>query len=136
MLVRGRVPVFDQGAIPLISSGAIGIIDGNVQPIRGLTAAGVRFAAGEERFDAVILATGFKAALDFLDEPGRLLASDDDRAQLLPITDGRCRSTLEPTLFLPGFDLSAIGGFGLGRWGWEIGQRSPRNSPLPCEAGR
>lgn len=126
MMVKGRVAVFDQGAIPLIRSGTIRIIDGNVRPIRALTAGGVRFGDGEEPFDAVILATGFRASLDFLDEPERLLARDDDRGQVLPITDGRCRSAVEPTLFFPGFDLSAIGGFSLGRWGWEIGRTLAR----------
>jgi len=122
MLLKGRVPVFDVGAIPLIRRGSIGIIDGNVRPLQRLTATGLRLGDSEEQCDAVILATGFKAALAFLDEPERLLAWDDDRGQLLPITNGRCRSAVEPTLFFPGFDLSAIGGFGLGRWGWEIGQ--------------
>jgi hypothetical protein len=70
----------------------------------------------------VILATRFRASLDFLDEPERLLAPDEDRGLVLPFTDGRCRSAIEPTLFFPGFDLSAIGGFSLGRWGWEIGR--------------
>jgi indole-3-pyruvate monooxygenase len=123
MLVRGRVPVFDQGTIPLIESGAVRVIDGNSRPIDAFASDGVRFDDGLERYDAVILATGFRAALDFLDEPDRLLAWDDDRRQVLPITDGRCRSAVEPTLYFPGFDLSAAGGFGLGRWGWEIGRK-------------
>lgn len=124
MLVKGRVPVFDQGALPLIRKGKIMIIDGNVRPIRSFTATGVQVGDAEERFDAVILATGFKPGLDeFLRDHQRLVAWNENRCQLLPITDGRCRSTVEPTLFFPGFDFSAIGGFSLGRWGWEIGQK-------------
>ena len=124
MLVKGRVPVFDQGALPLIRKGKIKIVDGNVYPIRGFTTAGVRLGDGEHAFDAVILATGFKPGLDeFLEDHQRLVAWDEERRQFLPITDGRCRSTVEPTLFFPGFDFSATGGFGLGRWGWEVGQK-------------
>jgi indole-3-pyruvate monooxygenase len=124
MLVKGRVPVFDQGALPLIRQGKIKIIDGNAYPIRRLTTTGAQLGDAETAFDSVILATGFKPGLDeFLEDHPRLVAWDEQRRQHLPITDGRCRSTVEPTLFFPGFDLSATGGFSLGRWGWEVGQK-------------
>jgi cation diffusion facilitator CzcD-associated flavoprotein CzcO len=122
MLMKGRVPVFDQGAIPLIRSGAIHVIDGNLRPIRGFTRDGLRIGDEIESVDAVILACGYRAALDFVEEHDRLLAWDADRGQVMPITNGRCRSAIEPTLFFPGFDLTAIGGFSLGRWGWEVGR--------------
>jgi hypothetical protein len=37
------------------------------------------------------------------------------------LTDLRCRSTVYPSAFFPGFDPTPIGGFSLGRWGWEVG---------------
>lgn len=123
MMVKNRVPVFDQGTIPLIQNGTIRIIDGNVRPISEFTPTGVRLGNDEEQYDTVILATGFKAVLDFIEDDKRLLEWDADKKMTLPITDGRCRSSVEPSLYFPGFDVSAIGGYSLGRWGWEIGQK-------------
>lgn len=40
-----------------------------------------------------------------------------------PLTDGRCRSSVAPSLWFPGFDVTPIGGLSLGRWGFEVGER-------------
>jgi len=119
-----RIPVFDQGAIPRIRRMEIGVIDGNVRPIIELTAGGVRFGrTGEERFDAIVLATGFAPSLgQFLAHPEMLSSAPGPRLNF-PVTDGRSRSTVHPTAFFPGFDLSVNGGHSLGRWGWEAGER-------------
>lgn len=118
--ITRRIPVFDQGAIPLIQSGAIGIIDGNRRQIEEITARGVRFGdSTEDRFDAVVLATGFVPRLEVFVQQPEMLVSEAGARRGFPRTDGRSRSTVYPSAFFPGFDLSVNGGQSLGRWGWE-----------------
>ncbi len=122
MMYEHRIPVMDVGAVKAIRDGSIRVIDGNVRAIEALTAGGVRFSDGEERFDDVILATGYEPGLE------RLLADADLTGPAhgcahWPITDGRCRSRVRPTMFFPGFDVTPLGGVSLGRWGWEVGDR-------------
>lgn len=120
---RGRIAVFDQGAIPLIRSGQIRIIDGNVRPIESFSRNGVRFAGGAEAFDAVIFAAGYAPQLEqFLDDHAAMLGRVRWHS-LAPLTDGRSRSRVYPSAFFPGFDPSVNGGLSLGRWGWEAGER-------------
>lgn len=67
---RGRIPLIDVGTVAAIRRGDIG-----VRPaVARLTATGAVFADGSARdFDAVVLATGFKAALaELMDVPGAL----------------------------------------------------------------
>jgi indole-3-pyruvate monooxygenase len=118
----GRIPTFDVGAVPLIQSGAIRVIDGNERPLEGLAEDGAQLAGRVEPFDDVVLATGFEPGLEeFLDVPELL-------GPVLwwkrhPLTDGRCRSRVHPSIFFPGFDRTPLGGLSLGRWGWEVGER-------------
>lgn len=57
---EGRTPVIDVGTLDMIRQGRIAVRPG----IEAFTAGGVRFADGrEEAFDAVILATGYRPAL-------------------------------------------------------------------------
>ena len=95
-----RVPVLDIGAVKHIRSGAIKVRGA----IRAFTRAGVAFAdGGEEAFDAVVLATGYKPDLrgllpdarDVLDGEGRPLVSD--------------RPTAEPGLYFVGALASPTG---------------------------
>lgn len=122
MYGRARVPVFDIGLVPLLRSGRVRVIDGNVRAIESFTRKGVRFSDAEESFDAVVLATGFDPGLERFVEDRDLLAVNPDVGLLLPKTNGRCRSSVEPSLFFPGFDLTAQGGLSLGRWGFEVGK--------------
>lgn len=70
-----RIPLVDVGTIGLVKRGAIRVHPG----IQRFTADGVEFVDGSrERFDAVVLATGYRPALDFL-EPGTV---PDDPRQL------------------------------------------------------
>lgn len=127
MYTRGRVPVFDQGTVPLIRAGRIRVVDGNERPLVRFTPGGLQLGDREERFDAVVLATGFRAGLrEFLSDAERLLAFDAGLGDHLPRTNLRCRSSVEPGLFFPGFDLTPIGGLSLGLWGWEVGQEIAR----------
>jgi cation diffusion facilitator CzcD-associated flavoprotein CzcO len=96
----GRAPVFDIGTLARIRDGSIkvhGAID-------RLTATGAAFASsGEERFDAIILATGYHPDLrDLL--PGAQGVLDDRR---LPIATGR--TTAEPGLYFCGQITSPTG---------------------------
>ncbi len=115
----GRIPTFDVGAIDEIHSGRIRVIDGNLRPLEGFEEMGVRLGGDRERFDAVVLATGFQPKLeDFVE--GKLLGPLRWLARTA-LTDYRCRSTVYPSAFFPGFDVTPIGGQSLGRWGWEVG---------------
>jgi cation diffusion facilitator CzcD-associated flavoprotein CzcO len=118
-----RHPVMDIGAIDKIRDGSLRVIDGNARPIRGLVPSGVAFSDGDERFDDVILATGYDPGLEALfGASSELLGPQHGRAYW-PLTDGRCRSRVRPSVFFPGFDPTPLGGISLGRWGWEVGDR-------------
>jgi indole-3-pyruvate monooxygenase len=120
--LRGRIATFDVGAIAKIRSGRIHVIDGNQRPIERFLEAGVRFGDGVQRFDDVILATGFQPHLEeFLADPE--LLGPVRWWKSYPLTDGRCRSRVYPSVFFPGFDQSPLGGSGLGRWGFEVAER-------------
>ena len=59
----GRVPLLDVGTVARIRRKEIGVLPG----IESFTPGGARFSDGVERpFDAVVLATGFRPALDAL----------------------------------------------------------------------
>lgn len=119
---RGRIPTFDVGAIRRIRSGEIRVIDGNLRPLEAFEAEGVRFGDGAERFDDVILATGFDPALDEFIADAELLGPVRWHP-LLPLTDFRARSRVRPSIFFPGFDPTPLGGTSLGYWGKEVGER-------------
>jgi cation diffusion facilitator CzcD-associated flavoprotein CzcO len=96
----GRAPVIDIGAVAKIRSGAIKVRGGIDRFLPG----GVAFVEnGEERFDAVILATGFRPdlrsllpdAVGVLDAAGKPLVSD--------------RATAAPGLFFVGAIPTASG---------------------------
>lgn len=120
--LKGRIPTFDVGAIAKIRSGAIRVIDGNQRPIEGFVEEGVRFGDGVEAFDDVILATGFEPRVEeFIDD--RELLGPVRWWKTYPLTDGRGRSRVYPSIFFPGFDQTPLGGHGLGRSGWEVAER-------------
>jgi cation diffusion facilitator CzcD-associated flavoprotein CzcO len=95
-----RVPLLDIGTIDLIKKGNITVFPG----IRQFTANGVQFTDGrEETFDAVILGTGYRAAVDqFLPEPADLT---DENGR--PYSSG-VESAL-PNLYFCGFYSSPLG---------------------------
>lgn len=131
---KGRIPVYDVGTIAMIRKGRIRVVDGNERPIEAFTETGVRFGDGDERFDGVVLATGFRPKLEeFLAEPrmlGRVRWMEQG-----PLTNLRSRSTVFPSAFFPGFDVSPIGGLSLGRWGWEAGEEIARALAGASHAG-
>jgi hypothetical protein len=130
-----RVPWMDQGTVKAIKHGAIGIIDGKANALQKLTESGAQFSNSHEDFDLVVFATGMEPGLDDLfDDSDRFLVWNSDMSRLMPRTDGRSRSSVEPTLLFPGFDLSANGGLSLGLWGVEcaeaiIAHRDASGSP-------
>ena len=122
LFFKGRIATFDQGAIPKIRSGEIRVIDGNRRPIEGFVEEGIRFGDGAEPFDDVILATGFEPRLEDFIADGELLGPVR-WWKSYPLTDGRCRSRVYPSIFFPGFDQTPLGGHSLGRWGYEVAER-------------
>jgi indole-3-pyruvate monooxygenase len=118
----GRIPTFDVGAIAKIKSGAIRVIDGNRRPLEALEEGGVRLGGELAACDDVILATGFEPRLDDFVADAELLGPVRWHPRL-PLTDGRGRSRIHPSIFFPGFDVTPLGGVSLGRFGWEAGER-------------
>lgn len=121
----GRVAWADVGTARLVRRGLVRVIDGNARPLQTLVPAGAVLGGTEERFDDIVLATGYRPGLEELVEP-RLLGSVPWRARVGPVTDGRGRSSVEPTIFFPGFDPGVYGGLHLGWWGWEAGETISR----------
>ena len=97
----GRTPVIDVGTVARIKAGDI-----RVRPdIATLTPAGARFVDGsEEPFDAIILATGYRAGLQQL-FPGTRLPLDERGLPTAPIGTGALAG-----LYFIGFDIRQPGG--------------------------
>lgn len=97
---HGRVPLIDVGTIRMLREGKITLYPG----LERFTGSGVVFTGGVEKpFDAVILATGFRARVDAFLE-GAAQVCD---AQGLPLVSGR-ESSL-PGLYFCGFAVSPRG---------------------------
>ncbi len=96
--LKARIPLIDVGTVDLIRKGHV-----QVRPeIERFTRDGVVFAGGEEaRFDAVILATGYRPAMAFLDEASAILDTYGN-----PLASGR---EVLRGLYLCGFYVSPIG---------------------------
>lgn len=93
-----HVPLIDIGTIAAIRAGHVALRG----DVAGLTPAGVRFADGtEEEYDAIVAATGFRAAVtEFLDSPSALDADGLPRRSGHEVTSG---------LYFCGFYVSPIG---------------------------
>jgi cation diffusion facilitator CzcD-associated flavoprotein CzcO len=107
--VLPRPDVGPLDAIPLIGFRLVDAIRNGSVKLRGgverFTPDGVRFAKGsEERFDAVLLATGFRAAIGFL---GPLVQTD---SRGFAQRRDRVISTDQPNLFFVGHNYDATGG--------------------------
>jgi cation diffusion facilitator CzcD-associated flavoprotein CzcO len=97
----GRTPVIDLGTLDLIRAGRIAVRPG----IQTLTPAGVRFTDGrEEPFDALLLATGYRPAVQEL-FPDLPLALDPRGLPRHPVGDGKAAG-----LYFVGFELTRPGG--------------------------
>ena len=98
---HGRTPVIDVGTLARIRAGEIAVRPG----IRGLVADGAEFVdGGSERFDAVVLATGYRAGVEAL-FPGIALALDENGLPREEIGQGALAG-----VFLVGFDTRQPGG--------------------------
>lgn len=98
---EGRTPVIDVGTLAMIRQGRIAVRPG----IDRFTAAGVRFTDGrEEAFDAVIMATGYRPALERL-FPGMELEVDGNGMPLQVQGQGEFAG-----IHFVGFDLRQPGG--------------------------
>jgi len=96
---EGRIPLLDVGTIERVRSGAIEVLPG----VESFSNGAARFAGGLERsFDAVVLATGYRPALEaFLDPAAEAL---DSRG--LPRKSG---ADTAPGLFFCGFHVAPTG---------------------------
>ena len=97
---RGRIPLIDVGTLALVEAGQIAVRPG----IERFSAEGVVFAGGASaRFDAVVLATGYRHALERVVEGAAAIVEGDGR----PRASGR-ESAL-PGLYLCGFHVAPTG---------------------------
>ena len=96
-------------------------------PVEAIDRAGLqlRGANGDDislPCDAVVLGTGYRHGLTELLEPTlsnavlTKLSSSLSTLERLPITDGRCQSVVEPTLYFVGFDTTLAYGLSWGHW--------------------
>jgi indole-3-pyruvate monooxygenase len=97
----GEVPIIGFKLVEAIRSGAVRLRGG----LAAFTGSGVRFVDGtEEDFDDVVLATGFRAALDPLGD----LVTRDERGFAKRL--GRVRSAEQPNLYFVGHHYDGTGG--------------------------
>ena len=98
---HGRTPVIDVGTLARIKSGEIGVFPG----IRRLVAGGAEFVDGRTaQFDAIVLATGYRAGVAAL-FPGIAVPVDDSGLPTQLAGSGALAG-----VFFVGFDLRQAGG--------------------------
>jgi indole-3-pyruvate monooxygenase len=119
---EARIPLIDIGTVDRIKKGEIAVRKG----IDRFHADGVTFVDGQrERYDAVILATGFRSGLDrFLDHAEELV--DDKGRRRAPGLEAR------PGLFLVGFVQPATGLLReMGREARQVAETIARRRSIP-----
>jgi indole-3-pyruvate monooxygenase len=97
---KGRIPLIDVGTIKLIKRGQIAIYSG----IESFTEEGVIFTDGRQgKFEAVILATGYRPRVNTLLEGGSSVYDENGT----PLTSGQ--ETPIPGLYFCGYYVSPTG---------------------------
>jgi indole-3-pyruvate monooxygenase len=115
----GRVAWVDRGTVKHIKQGNIQVISSDIQQV---TKTGVIFSNGESKdYDAIILGTGFRPGINKILRQSELYLSLNDR--LLPKTDGKCQSVVDPTLYFVGFEKTVSRSSTYGYYGWCTGKR-------------
>lgn len=116
---QGRVAWVDRGTVKQIKKGNIKVIFSSIQQ---LTKTGVIFANGESYdYDAIILGTGFRPGINKILRQPELYLNMSDR--LLPKTDGKCQSVVDPTLYFVGFEKIVGRSATYGYYGWCTGKK-------------
>lgn len=116
---QGRVAWVDRGTVKQIKKGNIQVISSSIQQ---LTKTGVIFANGiSQDYDAIILGTGFRPGINKILRQPELYLNVNDR--LLPKTDGKCQSIVDPTLYFVGFEKIVGASTTYGYYGWCTGKR-------------
>lgn len=115
----GRVAWVDRGTVKQIKQGNIQVLSSDIQQ---LTKTGVIFTNGESKdYDAIILGTGFRPGINKILRQSELYLNLNDR--LLPKTDGKCQSIVDPTLYFVGFEKNLGASITYGYYGWCTGKR-------------
>ncbi len=115
----GRVAWVDRGTVKQIKKGNIQVISSSIQQ---LTKTGVIFVdAKSQDYDAIILATGFRPGINKILRQSELYLNVND--SLLPKTDGKCQSIVDPTLYFVGFEKNVGKATTYGYYGWCTGKR-------------
>ncbi|MFB2768079.1 flavin-containing monooxygenase [Pelatocladus sp. BLCC-F211] len=116
---HGRVAWVDRGTVKQIKKGNIQVTSSSIQQ---LTKTGVIFANGvAQDYDAIILGTGFRPGINKILRQPELYLNVNDR--LLPKTDGKCQSIIDPTLYFVGFEKIVGASATYGYYGWCTGKR-------------
>ncbi len=110
---------------PSCVQGQVTVKQGPVEAIHrdGLRLQSASDGGGLLPCDAVVLGTGYRHGLMQLLEPTlaetvltKLSPSASATEERLPVTDGRCQSVAEPTLYFVGFDTTLAYGLSWGHW--------------------
>ena len=141
-----RMPTLDVGLAPLLAAGKVKVRQGPAEAFYrgGLQTAGGRLLP----CDVVVLGTGYRHGLTQLLEPTLAQAvltesppSSESARERLPVTDGRCQSVAEPTLYFVGWDTTLAYGLSWGHWvspAWQLVgclcnlRNSARNCWIQC----
>jgi indole-3-pyruvate monooxygenase len=116
---HGRVAWVDRGTVKQIKKGNIQVITSSIQQ---LTKTSVIFTNGvSQDYDAIILSTGFRPGINKILTQPQLYLNLNDR--LLPKTNGKCQSTVDPTLYFVGFEKIVGASATYGYYGWCTGKR-------------
>lgn len=115
----GRVAWVDRGTVKQIKKGNIQVISGDIQQF---TKTGVILTNGKSQdYDAIILGTGFRPSINKILNQPELYLNINDR--LLPKTDGKCQSIVDPRLYFVGFEKTVSRATTYGYYGWYTGKR-------------
>ena len=141
-----RMPTLDVGLAPLLAAGKVKVRQGPAEAFYrgGLQTGGGRLLP----CDVVVLGTGYRHGLTQLLEPTLAQAvltesppSSESARERLPVTDGRCQSVAEPTLYFVGWDTTLAYGLSWGHWvspAWQLVgclgnlRNSARNCWIQC----
>ena len=122
-----RMPTLDIGLAPLLAEGKVTVKQG---PVEAFHRGGLQIGGGNLLpCDVVVLGTGYRHGLTQLLEPTLAQAvltksppSSESAQERLPVTDGRCQSVAEPTLYFVGWDTTLAYGLSWGHWVRSIRQ--------------
>ena len=126
ILFQKKTFIDDDHFLDLLQNGTIRVID----TVREIIEDGVILMDSQKmKFDGIILCTGFQHGIgEFLEDSESYLSSHryahlPPERTMLPLTDGRCTSTVKKNLYFPGFDYGINQRVDFALYSWNIGEK-------------